>query len=54
MRLHYDMTFDLAAGRPKKHGELMRGLLVSGHAPGLGARLGGLRRAIAGMMGMGK
>jgi acyl-CoA reductase-like NAD-dependent aldehyde dehydrogenase len=54
LRLHYDMTFDLAAGRPKKHGELMRGLLVSGHAPTLSARMGGLRRAIAGMMGMGK
>jgi acyl-CoA reductase-like NAD-dependent aldehyde dehydrogenase len=54
LRLHYDMSFDLAAGRPNKHGELMRGLLVSGHAPTLGARMGGLRRAIAGMMGMGK
>ena len=54
-RPHYDMSFDLAAGRTKaSHGDLMRGLLVSGHAPTFGARLGGWRRLFSAVRGMGK
>jgi acyl-CoA reductase-like NAD-dependent aldehyde dehydrogenase len=47
LRPHFDMSIDLSAGRTKaSHGELMRGLLESGHAPTLGGKLKGLRRVI--------
>ncbi len=54
-RPHYDMSFDLAAGRTKaSHGDLMRGLLESGHAPSLGGKMRGFRRLFAAVRGMGK
>jgi acyl-CoA reductase-like NAD-dependent aldehyde dehydrogenase len=54
-RPHYDMSFDLSAGRSKaSHGDLMRGLLENGHAPTLGGKLRGLRRLVAAFRGMGK
>jgi acyl-CoA reductase-like NAD-dependent aldehyde dehydrogenase len=54
-RPHYDMSFDLAAGRTKaSHGDLMRGLLESGHAPTFSGKMRGFRRLIAAVRGMGK
>jgi acyl-CoA reductase-like NAD-dependent aldehyde dehydrogenase len=54
-RPHYEMTFDLAAGRSKaSHGDLMRGLLESGHAPTMGGRWSGWRRLFSAVRGMGK
>jgi aldehyde dehydrogenase (NAD+) len=47
LRPHYDMSIDISAGRTKaSHGELMRGLLESGHAPTLGGKWKGLRRML--------
>jgi acyl-CoA reductase-like NAD-dependent aldehyde dehydrogenase len=47
LRPHFDMSIDISAGRTKaSHGELMRGLLESGHAATFGARFKGLRRVI--------
>jgi len=54
-RPHYDMSFDVAAGRNKaSHGDLMRGLLESGHAPDMSTRLRGWRRLVSAVRGMGK
>jgi acyl-CoA reductase-like NAD-dependent aldehyde dehydrogenase len=54
-RPHYDMTFDLAAGRHKpSNGDLMRGLLESGHMPTLSGKMGGWRKLISAVRGMGK
>jgi aldehyde dehydrogenase (NAD+) len=51
LRPHFDMSIDISAGRPKaSHGELMRGLLESGHAPTLGGKLKGFRRVIPAFM----
>jgi acyl-CoA reductase-like NAD-dependent aldehyde dehydrogenase len=54
-RPHYDMSFDLSAGRSKaSHGDLMRGLLESGHAPNMSTRMRGWRRLFSAVRGMGK
>jgi hypothetical protein len=54
-RPHYDMSFDVAAGRSKSsHGDLMRGLLESGHAPHMSTRMRGFRRLLSAFKGMGK
>jgi acyl-CoA reductase-like NAD-dependent aldehyde dehydrogenase len=54
-RPHYDMSFDLAAGRSMtSHGDLVRGLLESGHAPNLSTRMRGWRRLFSAVRGMGK
>jgi acyl-CoA reductase-like NAD-dependent aldehyde dehydrogenase len=54
-RPHYDMSFDVAAGRSKtSHGDLMRGLLESGHSPTMSGKMRGWRRLFSAVRGMGK
>lgn len=54
-RPHFDMSFDLAAGRTKaSHGDLMRGLLEIGHSPTFTGWWRGLRRLVSAVRGMGK